>query len=443
MNFENKLKIYFIGIGGVGVSAICKYLLNLGFYCAGSDKTEGVYVSELRTLSVPVYIGEFPENIPYYDIIIYSSAINENNLELKKAKELRKVIYSRAEVLQMIISRVKYSVGIAGSHGKTTSTAMLTNCLNGLNLNPTSIIGGNDKKYKNLLFGENKYGAFEVCEYKKNINFITPYVSVVLNTDPDHLDAYGSDKELYGSYENFLNRATQKVICLDDNILKNYKSNNLITYGFNEKSNYFGKDLKSDNGKYSFTLIVNGKKNSRVNLSILGKHNIYNALSVIAVLNGVFGFKVNDFIKYIEEFTNVERRFEYLGNIKNKKIYADYSHHPNEIKAVIETVKEVFKNDYFLIFEPHTYTRTKNLFSEFVNVLKGENLALYKTFSAREEYFYEGSSNRLAKEINCDYYEDFHVLINLSSNQNAQNIVVLGAGELYGKLKEYIKKEKH
>lgn len=431
--------VHFIGIGGIGNSGLAKYLICKGFLVSGSDAYYGAQVKELESLGAKICKNNESEMIEKCDIVVISSAIKSDNESLVLAKKLKKPIYKRSQLLKIITACFETVIGIAGSHGKTTATAMLTSILHSAGLNFTSFIGGNDNKFGNFYYKQNsKIVVSEVCEYDKNIYDFNANIGVVLNVDNDHLDTYNNIENLQKAFFDYLDRAKTKIICADNAILSSYKGKK-TTYGIEKQANYNAINLHEKSGKYSFDVCFNGKKTFRVNLSVYGLHNVYNALSVIAVCKEL-NIKNNHITQGLKNFEGVGRRFEILGKVGEIKFIADYCHHPTEIACTLQTLKQLYKGDYLIVFEPHTYSRTKLLFSDFLTVFNGENPIIFKTFSAREKYNYLGSGGNLAKNIKgAKYVKTVKKLFEFISKTNVSNVVVLGAGNLYFEVKNALK----
>ncbi len=436
------MHVHFLGIGGVGNSVLAKYLISKGFVVSGSDIKLTSITSELENLGAVICTSNETKFINDCDILVVSSAIKSDNESLRLAKKLKKPIYKRSQLLKIITDCFNLNVGVAGSHGKTTATCMITHILDRAGVNFTSFIGGFDNSFGNFYNKANsQIFVSEVCEYDKNIYDYNASIGLVLNVDSDHLDTYKNMQNLKRAFFDYLDRSKIKIVCNDDEILKTYKGKK-ITYAIDNNATFKAVNLHEKSGKYSFDLIQDGKKQFKVNLSVYGKHNVLNALSAIAVAK-----ELNIQNKYILEglktFKGVGRRFENLGKFGELKFIADYCHHPTEIKCTLTTLKQLFKGDYLVVFEPHTYSRTKLLFNDFINVFKGENPIIYKTFSAREKYDYLGSASYLAKNIKgATYVNTFKNLLETIKNYNVSNVVILGAGNLYSQIKDVINKQK-
>ncbi len=437
MNKRNKgIKVHFIGVGGAGVSVLARLLLSKNFTVSGSDIAFTKTVEDLTTMGLKFNLGHDASAVENVDVVVYSSAISLDNVELLKAKQLKKATFTRAEFLSLILTCYKKTVGISGSHGKTTATSMLANMLKYANKQITALIGGSDINLGSFVFSPSNYALItEVCEFAKNIKEVTTSVAVCLNIDNDHLDSYGSFGELKKEFYSYLSRAKFKVLCADDKELSNYKGKNVITYGAQKKADYFATNVKSNGGKYSFDLYYKDKYINRFDLSVYGIHNVYNALSCIAVANSYFKLSFEDIYKGLLTFKGVMRRFEEY-NLFDKKIIFDYAHHPTEIEKSILAVKEFVDGDFLTVFQPHTYSRTKLLFNDFVKVLSGNNIIIYKEYPAREVYDELGSSKRLSENVkNSIYFDDINLLLEYIKDSKYANVLVLGAGDLYDKIK--------
>lgn len=436
-NVKN-FRVHFIGVNGAGMSVLCSLLLTKNFTVSGSDIKRTSVTCELEKRGLTFYLGHDKQNVKNADVVIYSSAISENNEELVFAKKMKKAVYSRAELLKLVIDCYKKSIGISGSHGKTTVTSMLSNVLHYSNLSPTCLIGGEDCNLGSFLSGNKNILVSEICEFNKNVKDIKTKYTACLNVDNDHLDSYGSIENLKMEFFNYLDRSKIKFINLDDKFLCDYKGKNIVTYAIENQSTFKAENLTIENNKYQFDLYVKSEFKHKFKLNVVGKHNVYNALCVIAIAKTVFNLEYKTIYEGLLQFKGVKRRMEVLGSIEDKTIIADYAHHPTEIKSTINTVKEVYHNNYLLVFQPHTYSRTKLLYDEFLAVLKGENVIVFKEYPARENYDYLGSSERLASELNADYVEEFEKLMEKIKSCKSNNVIVIGAGDLYDLVKEKI-----
>lgn len=436
------MKIYFIGICGIGMSSLAKFLSLKGFTILGNDKNYSKNCELFKGFNIKIYKHENLKRIEESDVIVYTSAINSNNKGLVYAKELEKAIYSRAKLLNEIINSFSNSIGIAGSHGKTTTISMLTHVLFNNDISFTSFIGGEDVKFSNLYSDKNKQNVLsEICEYNKNLRNITTKISAILNIDSDHLDTYLTMENLENEFFNYATKSELVILNNDDKRLKNFKNlTKKITFSINEDSDYKAEKIKIKNGKISFIIKNGDYKSKKIKLNAHGKHNVYNALCAIVIAREVFFISFEKIISGLNTFNGVKRRFEEIGNLYNFKVIADYCHHPSEIKSTLEIADTLYKKDYLAVFEPHTYSRTKLLFNDFISVFKGRNIVLYKEFASREKYDYFGSSKHLSKSVKTSIYIDnFEELLKLlKETNNIKHLLILGAGDLYGKIKSQL-----
>ena len=437
---QNKPKIFFIGIGGISMSSLAKYLVINGFSVSGSDRVLSETTEYLSQIGCEIFIGHNAKNIENCDVIIYNSAINNDNVELKRAIELKKCVIKRVELLNMILSSFEKSVGFSGCHGKTTATSMFSHILYNSDIGFTSHIGGFDMKLSNLYQSGKEIFATEVCEFDKNINNLTVNIAVVLNIDNDHMNSYKDFNELKYAFFSFLDRATISVVNIDDKNLYEYSINNRFSVTFSmidKTADYFAKVLYGKD-KLTVRFFERGKKLYDIRLNTNCNFNVYNALSAVAVAQ-IIGVPAKAIIEGLKGFLGVKRRNEVIAVINGCKIVCDYAHHPKEIESILSS----YKNEKpLVIFQPHTYSRTKLLFDDFVKVLSTvENLILFKTYPAREDINCGLDEKSLAKELKCRVFDDVFSLVIKIKELSLKNkiILLLGAGDLYDKIKNEIK----
>lgn len=415
------------------MSGLAFYLIDKGIKVSGSDVNENEQICRLRKRGVNVTIGHKDYNVKGADLVVYNSAISPDNCELLKAANCGIPVISRIELLSEIMSCFEYSIGIAGSHGKTTATAMCAHALYNSCENVTAHIGGEDAKFGNFYNGGNKFFVTEACEFKKNFLKLHPSVAVLLNCDRDHLDCYENTEELYASFTEFAERARARIVNKDDAAAAAVKD--AITFAlYDRTADFVAEDVRSYGGKYTFTISERGEKTVKIRLGVYGKHNVYNALAAFAV-GRYYRFEPYLLAEGIEGFKGILRRFERLGKWSGSEFIADYAHHPREISAVLASAKEVCRGRLFVVFQPHTYSRTKLLFNEFISALKGiENLVIYKTYAAREYFDSAGSAYTLAENLpNALYAESIKELKFYLKPVLAQGdmVLFLGAGDIY------------
>ncbi|MBQ0099310.1 MAG: UDP-N-acetylmuramate--L-alanine ligase, partial [Firmicutes bacterium] len=344
-------------------SGLAKYSLCKNIKVTGSDKNENESIVELRGLGAKISIPESNLNEIRPDLIVCSSAIAEDNIELLSAKKLKIPIYKRSEFLGEIIKKYKKSICVCGCHGKTTVTAMLTHIFMREKSVPTSFIGGIDKQFKNFFYGEDDLIVAEACEYKKNFLDLSPKTIVCTNVDFDHVDSYTGIKDTINTFEKFMENK-QTVINADDKYSASLLKKCAISYGITKGNIRATKIIPTLYGN-SFSVLYNGQDLGRLEINLKGIFNIYNALSAIAcaILHKV-DFQIIK--EALSEFMGVERRMEYLGTYNNLLFFADYAHHPKEIN---ETINAFCNKKTIIVFQPHTYSRTKIFMEDFIKSL--------------------------------------------------------------------------
>lgn len=427
-------RIYFIGIGGISMSALAKFMSVYGYHVSGSDAHKSEETDNLAFYGIKVYIGtdRRREELHNADAVVYTDAVNENNEELKCAIESSKTIYSRAEFLSLISERFSSVLAIAGSHGKTTCTSMCAHVFKYVGLPFTAHIGGEDSELGNFYTSGSDYFLTEACEYKKNLLKLKPHRAIVLNVDRDHMECYKDEEELLETFRSFVNRAQAAFVCADDeNCLR---LGDFANFGIkNTFADYRATEIRSNGEKYSFTVEEYGKALCRVKLNAIGKCHIYNALATFAAMRS-YGLNEKEIVKGLETFTAVKRRFEKIGEYKGINFICDYAHHPREIISTLGAAEGIKKGRVFVVFQPHTYSRTKLLFKDFVEALYPvKNLIVYKTYSAREKYDPSGSAETLANALGSLYADNAYVLKTWiqKTAKEGDTILFLGAGDIY------------
>ena len=426
---------YFIGIGGVSMSALAKLMYFWGKKIAGSDIVFNDYINELQTLGIKVNTSGIADDISGFDVIIYTDAVSQNDILLAEARKLNKIILSRGQFLNEVSKNFGSVIAVSGCHGKTTCTAMLAHIFKAADKKFCVHIGGRDLTFGNLYIDGKDYFITEACEYKKNFLYLTPAVGIVLSSDADHLECYGNAEELKKSYKIFADSSHVKIGLYGDIISGG------LTFGFNKNASYSARAICQTEEKYSFDAYEGDTKLGRIILNVYGKHNILNALAAIAAARSAqIGF--NQIKLGLSQFNGVERRFEKLGKINGAEVIADYAHHPGEIAATLKTVKKIAAENMYVVFQPHTYSRTKLLFKKFVRVLSPlQNLLIYKTYAAREFYDDEGSALTLSLKIkNSRYGEDERDITEFVARASQGDMILfLGAGDIYQIAKRVVK----
>lgn len=440
---KNK-RVHFIGIGGISMSALAQILLRFGAFVQGSNECENEEIKKLNNKGIVVFVGHKSSNVRGVDIVVYSSAIKEDNAELEYAKKKKILLLKRAELLGIIAETFKNVISVAGSHGKTTTTAMIIELFKRARLKPTYHLGGVLKSSKsNFEIGNKKYFITESCEYKDNFLYLKPDISVVLNIDADHLDYFRDIDGVRKSFLKFINGTKGggvNIACYEDvNSTEILSLENTLTFGLCKKADIYAKNIKEyRKGYYSFDAVFLSHTLGNIKLNICGKHNILNALACVLVgLLCVLDFNVIKFA--IENFSGVKRRCERVTEINMAEVYHDYAHHPAQIRKMVEVAKSLVENKgrVFVVFEPHTYSRTKALYEDFVTAFDGvDKLILAPVYSAREKPVEGYDSlklfNGVKETVDAVLIENYNDILLLLRQEVKQGDVVfiLGAGSV-------------
>ncbi len=415
------------------MSGLAKYLLLSHKKVGGYDDEFSEYTDELVNLGITVD-NCVTDGLNFFDVFVYTDAIAKNHPILLCAKEMKKIIVGRGELLAEICKNFESVIAVSGCHGKTTCSAMIAHIFYLASEEFASHIGGKHPTLSNFYMNGNKTFITEACEYKKNFLKLKPTLALVLNTDADHMECYESEKELRECYKNFVKRAERSVTFYGD------FENADVTFGFNGSATYCAKDISENGGMFSFKVYKEGSFLGSVALNVYGKHNILNALAAYAVCD-LRALPNEKIIDGLNSFTGVERRFEYLGVYNRAACIADYAHHPKEIEATLKTAELICEGNLYVVFQPHTYSRTKNLFSDFVSALNNlKNLMIYRTFASREYYDDGGSAYTLSLALKNSRYGESETDIKdfLKGVKDSDKILFLGAGDIYGIAKSII-----
>lgn len=408
INIDLSKKIHMIGIGGVSMSGIADILLNLGYTVTGSDMNESDVTKRLESQGIKVTIGHYAENVHNADIVVYTAAVKQDNIELVEARNLNIETIERSDFLGWLTKSYEETIAISGTHGKTTTTSMISSIFVDAQTDPTIQVGADLSVLDNLNYRVGKSNIFivEACEYVRSFLKFSPKTAVILDIEEEHLDCYKDLDDIKNTFNEFLDIPPEDgsiilnaddVNCMD--ISSNHKAK-LITYGIKNNADWQATNINiNDDGTYSFTAI-NGNENIEIKLSVLGYHNVYNALAAIAV-SKVYNISDEAIISGLAKFTGAKRRFEYVGTYNGTKIYDDYAHHPTEIKATLESAKNIKSNKRWVVFQPHTYSRTYTLFDKFVTAFEdADEVIILDIYAAREKDTGLVSSKQLADEIN-------------------------------------------
>ncbi len=432
-------KIHFIGIGGISMSALAVVMAQKGYSISGSDMNESKALDVLRQAGAKIYLGHKKENMIGADLVVYTAAVKEDNEELAEAKKLGIMAIERSALLGYVIDQYKLSIGVSGTHGKTTVTSMISTILLDAKKDPTIMVGGDLPIIGgNLRVGESEYLVFESCEYSNSFLNFKPFASVILNIEADHLDFFKDLEDIINAFSKYaLNTKEGGFIVAnveDENVLKAVKNSNcrIVTFGI-DKGDYTAENIIYEDGYASYGLIYQGEKIANIKLNVPGKHNVLNSLAAFAATY-ILGVDVKNIEEGLKLFTGTKRRFELKYKVKGITIVDDYAHHPTEIEATLKTAKTMKFNRVICVFQPHTYTRTKSLLDDFVKVLTLADIPiLAKIYPAREQDIYNVSSKDIADKIEGSIYLDNFESITDYLKENAKEgdlILTMGAGDI-------------
>jgi UDP-N-acetylmuramate--alanine ligase len=456
-DFKKVKKCFLVGIGGAGMSAIAMVLHGMGLAVSGSDIKESRYTSFLKNEGIKIYIGHSKKNIKDSDAIIYSAAIPDSNSEIKAAKEKKIPIFSRSDILAWILNS-RNGIAISGTHGKTTTTSMISLIFRGLDLDPIIMVGGElNELGSNARYGKGDYVIAEACESDGSFLKYKPYISVVTNIEEDHFDFYKNLDEIKRSFAKFIGNTKPgglvvlngDEICLYD--LLKADERQIVYYGISDKNNIYAENIKFSNFTSSYDLVVRSGRKLRkikVKLNVPGIHNIKNSLASFAVCHGMNMDlqKAADILKF---FTGVKRRFEKRGEKKGAVIFDDYAHHPSEVKATLEAAVEKRNRRIITVFQPHRYTRLANLKNKFNSCFNVSDLLIITDVYGSGEQPIPGISGKTLvdnlidsgfknKIVYIPKLQDITEYLELNMRQNDM-VLLMGAGDITRVTEEILK----
>ena len=455
LNLKNYKHIYMSGIGGTSMSGIAEILLKWGYKVTGSDINYTPQIELLEKSGIKVFIGQVAENIDEtIDLLVHTAAVKLDNPELVRAKELNIPIVERGIFLGEITNLYDEPIGIAGTHGKTTTSSMVTCTFMEAGLDPSVQIGANLKILNgNYRVGNSKYFIVEACEYSDSYLNFKQKSEIVLNIDDDHLDYFKNIDNIQKSFEKYVGGLSSEGYLVtngDDErclALKDYTKAKTITVGKNEKSDWYYKNVIFDeNGCASYDAYYKGVFKKRIKLGIIGVHNVFNSLACIALCS-LYGIDLDIVAKALVNFTGAARRMEFKGILNGAKVYDDYGHHPTEIMATAQGIKNKKINHSWVVFEPHTYSRLAQHLQEIAMALACfDNIIITDIYAAREKNTYNISVEDLINELGKLGKKAIHIsehdeIINYLKNMVQENdlILTLGAGNVT-KIADKIKK---
>lgn len=401
---KNK-KYYFIAIGGVGMSGLAKYLLENGCDVSGSDIVDSKYIQKLRDLGAKVYIGQKAENVPSDAVVVASTAIRENNPEMIRARELGLTVYHRSDILAEISRWGKFFLGYSGTHGKTTTSGLSSYVLEKAGLNPSYVVGGIIPELAiNAHSQDGKFFCAELDESDGTIVKYSPNVCVINNLEPDHLDFYKDGlKSILETFEKFISNMSESSVVLvnkDCPATMNLHSHKTLTFGLSG-ADYTAKNIQFKPDCTTFDIYYKGEFLTDLKIILRGKHNVYNALSVLASLHQA-GVDINAVKPHFATFAGMGRRFQKVGEFDGVTIYDDYAHHPTEIKATLSSAEGMQGKHIIAVFQPHRFSRLKNLWDEFLDAFSGvDKVVVTDVYAASEDALDGINSENFVKDLSC------------------------------------------
>ncbi len=434
----NYTAIFFIGIGGIGMSALARYFVSIGKKVGGYDKVKTKLTDELEQLGIQIHYNDEISQVakPFLDkaetLIVYTPAIPKDHKEFNYFKDNGFTILKRAEVLGLI-TKETFCFAVAGTHGKTSTSSILGHILKEANVNATSFLGGIASNYNsNLILGGDQISVVEADEYDRSFLQLSPNIACITSTDADHLDIYGQADELLNSFNDFANIVSDKLF------VKSGLNLNGITFGFNEKSDYQAYNIRIENGISVFDVKTPSENIRNIHLELPGNHNILNALAALAMANS-YGVSLENIKNGLASFKGIERRFNIKINSDKLTLIDDYAHHPTEINAVFETVNNLYPNkEKVVVFQPHLFSRTKDFAANFAKSLaQFDKVVLLEIYPARELPIKGVTSSWLSKKIKAISNVETHIvskdvyeIVKACYSENNKVISLLGAGDI-------------
>ena len=446
INFGEPIHVHFIGIGGISMSGLAEVLLKEGFAVSGSDAKESALTDHLEQMGAKVFYGQKASNIiDGIDVVVYTAAIHEDNEEFMEAKRQKLPMLSRAELLGQLMRNYDMPIAVSGTHGKTTTTSMLSQILLADDQDPTLSVGGILKAIGgNIRVGQSETFLTEACEYTNSFLSFFPTIGIILNIDADHLDFFKDIDDIRHSFRKFaellpaegaliINADTPKYEMITENL-----PCKVITYGLEHDAEYTATDITYDElGHATFHVLHNGEDLGTCSLKVPGIHNVSNALASIAA-GQLLDLSTEVIFDGLKDFGGTDRRFQYKGKIGDVTIIDDYAHHPTEIEATLHAAKNYPHKKIWCVFQPHTYTRTKALLPEFAKALTlADHVVLADIYAARETDNLGISSRNLQEKIvelgtPCEYFPTFDEIENFLLENCTQGdlLITMGAGDV-------------
>lgn len=455
MEQENDLlsrihKLHFVGIGGSGMCPIAEILHHEGYELTGSDVNESDTLARIRSYGIPVTMGHRAENIGDAEAVVFTAAVHRDNPELVAAAEKGIPLVERSEMLGMVSARYPQTVGVAGTHGKTTTTSMITQIFLDAQLDPTVVIGG---KLKSMgasgRVGQSDFFVCEACEFADTFLHLHPHTSVILNIDNDHLEFFGTVQNTIRHFHQYgLQTSTRIVVNGDDansmQAVEGLTGKEIVTFGLGEGNEFTAANITAEHGAFMrFDLMHRGEKLCAIRLNIPGRHNVYNALAAAAVAIKA-GVLPEQIAASLAQFAGACRRFEILGRPNGITIADDYAHHPTELRATLTAAKEMGFRQVWAVFQPFTFSRTKMLLDDFAEVLAiADHVVMTEIMGSREVNTYGIYTADLAAKIpGSVWFPSFEEVAQyvVDHAQPGDLVITLGCGDIYKAAKLMLKK---
>lgn len=446
LNFNEPIHVHFIGIGGISMSGLAEILLEKGFTISGSDSKESDLTDILASKGATIFYGQKAENIiPGIQLVVYTAAIHEDNPEFAEAKAQQLPMLSRAQLLGQIMDNYEKSIAVAGTHGKTTTTSMISEILMAAKADPTISVGGILPSIGgNLRVGASSVFVSEACEYTNSFLNFRPKYSIILNVEAEHLDFFKDLDDIRHSFRKFAGNTLADGATIINGEISNYEElthnlpQEIITYGFDSSFDFYATDVTyNEKACPAFTVMHHDKKVADIQLSVPGRHNASNALAA-AALAVTMGLDTDAIVRGLDAFGGANRRFQYKGTVDGVTVIDDYAHHPTEIRATLSAAQNYPHQRLVLVFQPHTYSRTKAFLDDFADVLSmADVVVLADIFAAREKNTYGVSSKDIltrlkAKGTEAYYFPSFEEIEKflLKKCVNGDLLITMGAGNV-------------
>ena len=434
-------KLHFVGIGGSGMCPMAEILLGKGYEITGSDRNESDTLDRVKSWGIRVYSDHAPENIGDADAVVYTAACRDDNPELVAARAKGVPCLERSVVLGMMAEKFPFPLAVAGTHGKTTTTAMITQILIQAGRDPSAIIGGKLPLIgSNGRVGKSDTLVVEACEYVDTFLRLHPAASVLLNIDGDHLDYFKTIDNIVKSFRRFAQQTSQLLVVNGDDprvlqAVEGLEGRRIVTFGKDQNSDYWPAELNEEaTAREDFTLMRQGERLGRVHMAVPGIHNMMNAVAAAAAAHSI-GVEPEAICRSLSEFTGVHRRFEVLGTFGGVTVADDFAHHPTELTAVLSAASGMGYKAVWAVFQPHTYSRTYQLLDDFAKALSiPDHLVMAEILAVREENVYGVHTSDLAAKVpGSVWFDSFEEIANyvMARAGDGDLILTLGGGDIY------------